>query len=122
MSALGYAAVAFVYGYAKAWLLEARRASDEPIGYQLLWVLREELEFRYAVERKLLPLAGVSAETARLVTSGAFAAVHDGNALRFADAFAGGWLYSKAYDEGGLVGAVAAHGAHNFAVHLGARA
>ena len=122
MSTLGYAAVAFAYGYAKAWLLEARRASDESLLTQLAWVLREELEFRYAVERKLLPLVGVSAETARLAASAAFAAVHDGNAFRFADAFAGGWLYSKAYDEGGLVGAVAAHGFHNAGVHLGARA
>ena len=40
---------------------------------------------------------------------------------RFADVFAGGILYESAYKRFGLVGAIAAHAAHNIAVGWGQR-
>lgn len=38
---------------------------------------------------------------------------------RFADVFAGGLLYENAFKQYGLLGAIAAHAAHNIAVGLG---
>lgn len=43
-------------------------------------------------------------------------------AVRFADTFAGGLIYSEAYAQFGFLGAVAAHIAHNFAVYVSSRA
>jgi membrane protease YdiL (CAAX protease family) len=63
------------------------------------------------------------------LSSAAFAAVHlspamvKGNPVfslyRFAEVFAGGWLYDKAFKQYGFLGAVGAHVGHNLMCTLG---
>lgn len=124
--ALGYVAFAFVYGYAKAYLLNGKSV-EHSTAERVYWAAREEVEFRYAIERLALPALGVNTDTARLITSSAFALSHAAGTprevlpFRILDAFAGGYLYSRAYDAGGLATAIATHFAHNVGVVAGSR-
>lgn len=114
---LGYLAAGFVLGAVKAVTYGAKR--DEPLGHALLGLgpdaLAEEVTYRLGLERWGLRSAlGVAPETARLATAALFGLGH-ANPI---DAAVGGYLYSRAYDAGGLPLATFAHVAHNLSAVL----
>lgn len=85
---------------------------------------REETIYRAG----LMGLVGVAAPPG--LSAAIFAADHvlseqhtaGSGVIRFADVFLGGIFYERAYKAFGLVGAIAAHAAHNLAVRAGERA
>lgn len=112
---LGYLAAGFFLGAVKALAYGAKR--DAPLGHTLLGLgpdaLAEEVTYRFGVERMGLRSAlGVDPEKARVVAAALFGLGHKNPV----DAAVGGYLYSRAYDAGGLPLATLAHVAHNLGV------
>ena len=117
---LGYLVGCLALGAAKAQLLGAHRTPGSHFlnGFGLP-ELSEELEYRWLAERGVgRTLLGVSPTAARIGQAMLFGLAHPGLEL---DAAVGGFVYSKAFDDHGLLGAVAAHVAHNAGVWLGSK-
>ena len=113
---LGFIAGMGLWGFAKASLLGAHRTSMHALGGP---ELLEELQFRVGVERVLAPRLSIAPHLARLGQAALFGLMHPGLEV---DAALGGYVYSKAYEGHGLVGAVLSHVAHNAGVWLGSKA
>ena len=128
--AVGWAAIGmFAWGLLKASsagkhlvacpLCVAHRVTDPKRLFHSLVIapVTEELSFRSSLPRL------VGSDPAAL----AFGALHAspklgtlGNAARVAEAaIAGGLVYQRAYNEGGLLGAALVHGSHNLGADLG---
>ena len=108
------------WGATKAQLLGAHRAPGSHfLGDFGLPELSEELEYRLLIERGIgHTLLGVNHTAARIGQAMLFGLAHPGLEL---DAAVGGFVYSKAFDDHGLLGAVVAHVAHNAGVWLGSK-
>lgn len=116
---LKYALGCFLWGACKSALMGAHRAPGSHfLGGLGLPELSEELTYRLGMERLLLPKLGLSSDAARLCQAAAFGAVHPGIQV---DAAVGGFVYSKAFEQHGLLGALAAHVAHNVGCWAGAK-
>ena len=113
---LGYVLGCALWGAAKASILGVHRApgSHALTGYGPEIV--EELQFRLGLERVVAPRLNIAPEPARIAQAALFGLIHPGTEV---DAALGGYVYSKAYDAHGLLGALAAHTAHNIGVWLG---
>ncbi len=117
---LGYVLGCALWGACKARLLGAHRTAGSHFlnGFGLP-ELSEELQYRVGVERMLgRGVVGASPTVARVGQAILFGLGHPGLEV---DAAVGGFVYSKAYDAHGLLGAVAAHLAHNAGVWLGSK-
>lgn len=107
---------AALYGLGKGIVVRSNDHRQDFVKAVVAGPVVEEAIFRYGLGQ--LNVGGV-------VGAFAFAADHlhhpnstaGETALRFADTFAGGLLYGKAYARFGFLGAVAAHVAHNLAVY-----
>ena len=110
---LAYVGGCMAWGAMKAHVLGAHAAGPFPVG---LGEIAEELQYRWGGERLLAPKLGLSPEVARIAQAAFFGLVHPGHEI---DAALGGYVYSRAYDDHGLLGAVAAHLAHNVGIWLG---
>ena len=117
---LGYIAGCLAWGAIKASVLGAHRAPGSHfLGGFGLPELAEELEYRVLMERGVgRTLLGVNPMAARIAQSVMFGLAHPGLEV---DAALGGFVYSKAYDAHGILGALAAHVAHNAGVWLGSK-
>jgi len=117
---LGYVLGCALWGAAKAKMLGAHRAPGSHfLGGFGLPEIAEELEYRVVMERGIgLKMLGVNPTAARVGQAMLFGLAHPGLEL---DAAVGGFVYSKAYDAHGFLGAVAAHIAHNAGVWLGSK-
>ncbi|TAL42479.1 MAG: CPBP family intramembrane metalloprotease [Salinibacterium sp.] len=115
---LWYVLACMAWGFAKASVLGAHRAPGSHfLGGFGLPELAEELEYRVVMERGLgQRMLGVNPAAARLAQAALFGLAHPGLEV---DAAVGGFVYSKAFDQHGLLGAVASHVAHNAGVWLG---
>jgi membrane protease YdiL (CAAX protease family) len=122
---LGFVLGAFAWGALKAQALGVR-SRPVHLTHLTLGVLAEEFQYRAAPEflAQRLRVDPVALERLRVGSSVLFAAAHLPSAhpvFRFSDALAGGLLYGKAYEKGGLALSVATHLAHNLGVALGGR-
>ena len=109
-----------MWGACKAKLLGAHRTPGSHFldGFGAA-ELGEELEYRLLMERGVgRAMLGVTPTAARIATATLFGLAHPGLEI---DAAVGGFVYSKAFDDHGLLGAVAAHVAHNAGVWLGSK-
>lgn len=114
---LGYIAAGFALGGAKALVYGSKRGKQSRSAHALAMLgvdaFSEEVIYRTGVERfGLRQVMGV--EPARLVGAALFGLGHT-NPI---DAAVGGYLYSRAYDAGGLGLSTLAHLAHNVGVVL----
>ena len=109
-----------LWGACKASLLGAHRAPGSHfLGGFGLPELSEELQYRVGMERMLgRGVVGISPTAARVGQAMLFGLAHPGLEV---DAAVGGFVYSKAFDAHGLLGALAAHVAHNAGVWLGSK-
>lgn len=80
--------------------------------------LSEELLYRAGLERGVFAGLGVAPNTARILQAGIFGLGHPGIEV---DAAVGGFVYSKAFESHGLLGALAAHIAHNAGCWFGSK-
>lgn len=116
---LGFIAAGFALGATKAIAYGARGDRGDhslhAVAMLGLDALSEELVYRVGVERVgMRGLGALGAEPARLASSILFGLGH-ANPI---DAAVGGYLYSRAYDAGGLGLSTLAHLAHNLGVVL----
>lgn len=107
---LGFIAGCFAWGALK------QAAFGGPVRHSLadlglVGPIVEELQFRTGLERMGLRRV-MSPGKARILSSIAFATGHQVPL----DAALGGFVYSHAYDRGGLLGSIAAHASHNLGV------
>lgn len=114
---LGYLAAGFALGAVKALAYGSKREGH--LGHTLLGIgpdaLAEEVTYRFGLERVGMRGAlGIGAEPARFAAAALFGLGHT-NPI---DAAVGGYLYSRAYDAGGLPLSTLAHVAHNLGVVL----
>ena len=115
---LGYIAGAAIWGLAKSWSNDLERSPHALSGLGAAELL-EEVQFRMGLEHGLgRNVLKLSPTAARIGASALFGLVHPGHAL---DAAIGGLVYSKAYEDHGLLGSTLAHCAHNIGVHLGGK-
>ena len=113
---IGFALGCFTWGLVKAASVGAPRSHD--LGASLLGApVLEELQFRMGLERMALGRL-VSPEKARLAGAIIFGSLHPGLEV---DAAVGGYVYSKAFDAHGLLGAVLSHACHNLGCYVGGR-
>ena len=115
---LGYVAGCLAWGALKASLLGVHRVHGSHALTGFGPEVVEELQYRLGLERVLAPRLGLGKETARMGQAALFGLIHPGTEI---DAALGGYVYSKAFDAHGLLGALAAHTAHNIGCWLGAR-
>lgn len=117
---LGYIAGCFAWGALKASVLGAHRTPGSHMLSGLgMPELSEELTYRLGLERAVFGgLAGMAPGTARIAQAAVFGLGHPGIEV---DAAVGGFVYSKAYDAHGILGALAAHVAHNAGVWFGSK-
>lgn len=117
---LGYVLGCLAWGICKAHIYGAHRAPGSHfLGGFGLPELSEELQYRMGMERMLgRSMLGVNPAAARITQAALFGLAHPGLEV---DAAVGGFVYSKAYDAHGLLGALAAHVAHNAGVWLGSK-
>lgn len=117
-SLFAFLGACFVWGAVKAAAVGAKKTHDLG-GSIILAPLFEELQYRGAVERGVVKIGGqgaISSEQARIATAIFFGLGHPGLEV---DAAVGGYVYSKAWDAHGFLGAVAAHAAHNLGCFAG---
>lgn len=116
---LKYVGLCFAWGAGKAALMGVHRTPGSHIfsGFGMP-ELSEELIYRVGLERGLLARSGLSATSARLAQAAVFGLGHPGLEV---DAALGGFVYSKAFEKHGLLGALAAHVAHNAGCWFGSK-
>ena len=116
LAGLGYIAAGFALGAAKSvayGVKGPKKHSLHSVAMLGLDALSEEVVYRTGVERiGLRGVANMGPETARMLGALAFGMGHT-NPI---DAAVGGYLYSRAYDAGGLGLSTMAHLAHNLGV------
>lgn len=114
---LSYIGLCFGWGLLKAHVLGAHSGAHALSGLGAVELL-EELQFRTGLERLIAPRLSVAPQVAKLGQAVLFGLGHPGNEV---DAALGGYVYSKAYDAHGLMGAVLSHVAHNVGVWAGSK-
>lgn len=107
------------FGYAKGYAVGPRAAPVNGFSVHVAAPVAEEVMYRAGMKQ----LGGFASSAVfaldHVVGKGSAGMTPGQRAVRFADAFAGGILYHRAFAKYGLFGAIAAHMAHNVCASLG---